>query len=282
MARILLGVSGGIAAYKAVELVRLATGAGHAVRVVQTPASLNFVGRATFEGVTGAPVLVEEFERDPARGAYPGEPAPDHDPISHLELARRADAYCIAPASANTIAKLAGGLADNLLTSAALACSAPLVLAPAMNNHMYEHAATQANLELLRTRGATIVAPESGRLASRGEWGVGRLADPATVFAALESIVGQRGRAARRPARARDRRRHPRADRLGALRGQPLLGPHGTSPGGGGGAARGGGHADRRERGAGGAGRDPHAGGRERRRAAGGRARPSSRAPTCC
>ena len=86
MARILLGVSGGIAAYKAVELVRLATGAGHAVRVVQTPASLHFVGRATFEGVTGAPVLVDEFERDPARGAYPGEPAPDHDPISHLEL----------------------------------------------------------------------------------------------------------------------------------------------------------------------------------------------------
>ena len=76
MARILLGVSGGIAAYKAVELVRLATGAGHAVRVVQTPASLQFVGRATFEGVTGAPVLVDEFERDPARGAYPGEPAP--------------------------------------------------------------------------------------------------------------------------------------------------------------------------------------------------------------
>ena len=86
MARILLGVSGGIAAYKAVELVRLATAAGHSVRVVQTPASLQFVGRATFEGVTGAPVLVDEFEPDPARGAYPGEPAPDHDPISHLEL----------------------------------------------------------------------------------------------------------------------------------------------------------------------------------------------------
>src|SRR5918996_673693 len=107
MARILLGVTGGIAAYKAVELVRLATGAGHSVRVIQTPASLNFVGRATFEGVTGAPVLVEEFERDPARGAFPGEPAPDHDPISHLELVRRADAFCVAPASANTLPKLA-------------------------------------------------------------------------------------------------------------------------------------------------------------------------------
>src|SRR2546429_3644874 len=119
MARILLGVSGGIAAYKAVELVRLATGAGHSVRVVQTEAAERFVGRATFEGVTGAPVLVGEFEPDPARGAYPGDPVPDHAAISHLELVRCTDVYAIAPASANTIAKLANGLADNLLTSAA-------------------------------------------------------------------------------------------------------------------------------------------------------------------
>jgi phosphopantothenoylcysteine decarboxylase/phosphopantothenate--cysteine ligase len=190
VARILLGVSGGIAAYKAAELVRLATAADHAVRVVQTPASLNFVGRATFEAVTGAPVLVDEFERDPARGAYPGEPAPDHDPISHLELVRRADVYCVAPASANTIAKLAQGLADNLLTSAALACTAPLVVAPAMNNHMYEHPATRENLDRLRARGARIVEPESGRLASRGEWGVGRLAEPATILEAIEQALG--------------------------------------------------------------------------------------------
>ena len=193
MARVLVGVSGGIAAYKAVELVRLATGAGHAVRVVQTPVSLQFVGRATFEGVTGAPVLVDEFERDPARGAYPGEPAPSHDPISHLELVRRADALCVAPASANTIAKLAHGLADNLLTSAALACTAPLVLAPAMNNHMYEHAATRENLDLLRTRGATIVDPDTGRLASRGEWGVGRLAEPARILESVEGLLGKAG-----------------------------------------------------------------------------------------
>ena len=92
MARILLGVTGGIAAYKAVELVRLATKAGHSVRVVQTRTSLEFVGRATFEGVTGAPVLVDEFEPDPARGAYPGDPLPEHAPISHLELVARADA----------------------------------------------------------------------------------------------------------------------------------------------------------------------------------------------
>jgi phosphopantothenoylcysteine decarboxylase / phosphopantothenate---cysteine ligase len=192
MARILLGVSGGIAAYKAVELVRLATRAGHSVRVVQTRAAQQFVGAATFEGITGAPVLTDEFERDPARGAYPGEPAPDHDPISHLELVRRCDAYVIAPASANTIAKLAAGLADNLLTSAALACTSPLVLAPAMNNAMYEHAATRANIQTLRARGVAIVDPGTGELASKGEWGVGRLAEPAEILAAVEAVLEPR------------------------------------------------------------------------------------------
>jgi phosphopantothenoylcysteine decarboxylase / phosphopantothenate---cysteine ligase len=189
VARVLLGVTGGISAYKAVELARLATKAGHAVRVVQTPASLEFVGRATFEGITGAPVLVGEFEPDPARGAFPGEPAPDHDPISHLELVRRCDVYAIAPASANTIAKLATGLADNLLTSAALACEAPIVVAPAMNDRMYEHPATQANLELLRSRGVRIVPPGTGALASKGEWGVGRLAEPPELLAAIEEAL---------------------------------------------------------------------------------------------
>src|SRR5215208_2169183 len=193
MARILLGVSGGIAAYKAVELVRLATAAGHAVRVVQTPASLQFVGRATFEGVTGAPVLVDEFEPDPARGAFPGDSAPDHDAISHLELVARCDVLVVAPASANTVAKLANGLADNLLTSAALANTAPLVLAPAMNTHMYEHRATQANLELLRSRGARIVEPGSGRLASKGEWGVGRLAEPPEILGVIEEVLSGGG-----------------------------------------------------------------------------------------
>jgi phosphopantothenoylcysteine decarboxylase/phosphopantothenate--cysteine ligase len=189
VARILLGVSGGIAAYKAVELVRLATGAGHAVRVIQTQSSLAFVGRATFEGVSGSPVLVDEFERDPARGAFPGDPAPRHDPISHLEVVRRCDVFCIAPASANTVAKLAHGLADNLLTGAALACRAPLLVAPSMNNHMYEHAATRDNLDLLRRRGARIVAPGSGRLASQGEWGAGRLAEPPDLMREIEDAL---------------------------------------------------------------------------------------------
>ncbi|MBA3329026.1 MAG: bifunctional phosphopantothenoylcysteine decarboxylase/phosphopantothenate--cysteine ligase CoaBC, partial [Solirubrobacterales bacterium] len=176
MARILLGVSGGIAAYKALELVRLATGAGHAVRAIQTPTSQRFVGAASFAALTGAPVLVDEFELDPARGTFadqsvPGHDPPGHDPLSHLELVRNADAFLVAPASANTIAKLAHGLADNLLTSAALAATCPVLVAPAMNNHMYEHPATQANLATLRSRGLTVLEPGTGRLGSEHEWG---------------------------------------------------------------------------------------------------------------
>jgi phosphopantothenoylcysteine decarboxylase / phosphopantothenate---cysteine ligase len=191
MARVLLGVSGGIAAYKAVEVVRLLTGSGAAVRVIQTPTSLRFVGQATFEGVTDAPVLTDEFDRDPARGAYPGETLPEHDPISHLELVRRCDAFCVAPASANTLAKLATGLADNLLTSAALACTAPMLVAPAMNSHMWEHPATQENVEALRRRRAIVIPPGTGRLASRGEAGVGRLAEPAEIVAAIEAAIAR-------------------------------------------------------------------------------------------
>ena len=189
MARILLGVSGGIAAYKALEFVRLATKAGHVVRVVQTPDAQRFVGAASFAALTGAPVLTSECERDPARGAFPDQPAPDHDPLSHLELVRNADVFLIAPATANTIAKLAHGLADNLLTSAALASTCPLVIAPAMNHHMWEHAATQANVATLRERGALIVDPGVGALGSRHEWGSGRLAEPAELLAAVEAAV---------------------------------------------------------------------------------------------
>ncbi len=189
MSRILLGVSGGIAAYKALELVRIATAAGHSVRVVQTPASRRFVGEASFAALTGAPVLASEFERDPARGAFPDQPTPKHEPLSHLELVANADVYLIAPASANTIAKLAAGIADNLLTSCALAVESPLVIAPAMNNRMYEHPATQANLQTLRERGARIVEPGVGRLASKGEEGVGRLAEPARLLAECEGAI---------------------------------------------------------------------------------------------
>jgi phosphopantothenoylcysteine decarboxylase / phosphopantothenate---cysteine ligase len=189
MGRVLLGVSGGVAAYKALEVVRLATKAGHAVRVIQTPTAQRFVGAASFAALSGAPVLTDEFERDPARGAFPDQPAPDHEPLSHLELVRNADAFLIAPASANTIAKLAHGLADNLLTSAALAATCPVLVAPAMNNHMYEHAATQANLVILRERGIAVIDPGTGALGSKHEWGVGRLAEPSDLLAAVEAVM---------------------------------------------------------------------------------------------
>ncbi|HEY8582617.1 MAG TPA: bifunctional phosphopantothenoylcysteine decarboxylase/phosphopantothenate--cysteine ligase CoaBC [Capillimicrobium sp.] len=189
MARVLLGVSGGIAAYKALELVRLATASGHAVRVIQTETSQRFVGAASFAALTGAPVLTGEFERDPARGAFPDQAAPAHDPLSHLELVRNADAFLIAPASANTIAKLAHGLADNLLTSAALAARCPLVVAPAMNDAMWANPATQANTETLRARGVTVLEPGVGRLASKGEAGAGRLPEPPALLAAVEAVL---------------------------------------------------------------------------------------------
>lgn len=189
MARILLGVTGGIAAYKALDLVRLATKSGHAVRVVQTPTSERFVGPASFAGLTGAPVLVSEFERDPARGAFPDQAPPEHDPLSHLELVRNADAFLVAPASANTIAKLAAGLADNLLTSAALAATCPVLVAPAMNDAMWAHPATQENVARLRARGVTVLDPGTGALGSKGEWGTGRLREPADLLAAVEALV---------------------------------------------------------------------------------------------
>ncbi len=193
MARVLLGVTGGIAAYKALELTRLATKAGHSVRVIQTEASTRFVGTASFAAITGAPVLQTEWEPDPLRGAFPGDPPPEHAPLSHLALVERADLYVIAPASANTIAKLAGGHADNLLTAAALACRRPLIVAPAMNHAMYEHPATRANLDTLRARGVEVLEPGTGALGSPGEWGVGRLPEPAELLAAIEARLGGAG-----------------------------------------------------------------------------------------
>jgi phosphopantothenoylcysteine decarboxylase/phosphopantothenate--cysteine ligase len=189
MARILLGVSGGIAAYKALELARLATRAGHGVRVVMTEAAGRFVGAPSFEGIVGAPVLTSEFERDPMRGAFPGDPPPEHDPIGHLEVAANCDAFLIAPASANTLAKLAAGMADSMLTTSFLACTAPRLVAPAMNDRMYADAATQANLATLRERGVTVIEPEEGELASRGEHGRGRLPDPARLLERVEAAL---------------------------------------------------------------------------------------------
>lgn len=194
MARILLGVSGGIAAYKAVEFVRLAGAGGHRFRVLMTPAARSFVGAATFEGITGAPVLTSEFERDPMRGAFPGEPLPEHEPIGHLAVAESADLFLVAPATANTIAKLATGQADSILTTTFLAFEGPRLVAPAMNDRMYRAAANRDNLETLRRRGVDVIEPGIGRLASAGEYGTGRLPEPAQLLARVESALSGAGR----------------------------------------------------------------------------------------
>lgn len=165
MARILVGVTGGIAAYKACTLVRLLVRAGHDVYPVLTAAAERFVAAETFFALARKP-----------RSA---------DPYPHLE---RADALVVAPATANTLARLAHGLADDLLTEAALAHTGPLVLAPAMNVRMWEHPATQANVELLRARGAVLVGPEEGELAE-GEVGAGRMAEPERIAEVLEQAL---------------------------------------------------------------------------------------------
>ncbi|MGK2955665.1 MAG: bifunctional phosphopantothenoylcysteine decarboxylase/phosphopantothenate--cysteine ligase CoaBC [Solirubrobacterales bacterium] len=193
MPKILLGVSGGIAAYKAVEFVRLATAAGYSVRVLMTASARKFVGPDTFEGILGAPVLTSEFERDPMRGVFPGDPLPEHEPIGHLAVAEAADVFLIAPASANTLAKLANGQADSIVTTSFLACQAPRLVAPAMNSAMYLDAATQANLATLRSRGIDVIDPDEGSLASKDEYGVGRLPDPAELLRRVEAALAGEG-----------------------------------------------------------------------------------------
>jgi len=184
--RILLGVTGGIAAYKALEFARLAVKAGHSVRVVQTPASLRFVGRSSFAAITGAPVLVSEFENDPSRGAWPGEAVGDHQPISHLAVVERADVVVVAPATANSLARLAAGAGDDMVTTSVLAADCPVLIAPAMNGKMWDNPATLANVEVLRSRGLTVLDPVEGQLASHGEQGKGRLVEPPALLAHVE------------------------------------------------------------------------------------------------
>lgn len=185
MAEIVLGVSGGIAAYKAVDLLRLLQRRGHAVSVVMTAAARRFVGPATFAALSGRPVGVGLFE---------AEDRPGYD---HLELARRADLLAIAPASANTIARCAAGMADGLLGSVHLAFDGPVVMAPAMNTRMYLHPATVANLAVLESRGVHLVQPGTGLLAD-GEIGVGRLAEPTDIADAIEAALTGRGQLAGR------------------------------------------------------------------------------------
>ena len=167
MARLLLGITGGIAAYKAAELARLLVKAGHDVTPILTREAETFVTAKTFEALA---------RREAPRELYP-----------HLT---RADLLAIAPLSANTLAKLANGLADNVLTQTALAFDGPVLAAPAMNPRMWAHRATRENVAKLRERGVVLVGPDEGELAE-GEWGVGRMSEPPQIFARIEAVLAR-------------------------------------------------------------------------------------------
>jgi len=175
--RVLLGVTGGIAAYKACVLARLLTGSGAQVQAVLTRSATRFVGTDTFSGLTGRPALVDLW-------SSPGT-------VPHVALAREADVAVVAPLTANVLAKLATGIADDLLTATLLEARCPLILAPAMHSGMWEHPATVENLATMRERGAIVVPPGEGSLAA-GDEGVGRLAEPDEIFAALAQAVDPR------------------------------------------------------------------------------------------
>ncbi len=180
MGLIALGVTGGIGAYKAVEIVRRLQQNGHDVVVIMTSNARRFVGPLTFEAITRRPVIVDQFA--------PGANAT----IEHVSLATDIHALLVAPATANTIGKLAHGIADDFLTSLYLVTRAPVVIAPAMNTNMYEHPAVAGNLEALRARGAHVVAPGEGYLAC-GWTGPGRLASVEDVVAAVEGRLRPAG-----------------------------------------------------------------------------------------
>lgn len=175
---IILGVTGSIAAYKVAELARNLTLDGAIVDVIITAAAQRFVGAATFQALTGRPVLDDMWA------------LPEDGVVGHVALGQHADLLVIAPATANTIARLAAGLCDDLLTTTALATTAPILIAPAMNPQMYEHPATQANLTLLRRRGVTILEPAYGRMAEP-VIGRGRLPEPAIIEAEIRALLGR-------------------------------------------------------------------------------------------
>ena len=173
-ARVLLGVGGGIAAYKACELLRLFTESGGDVTVLPTANALRFVGAATWEALSGHPVSAEVFERV--------------DEVPHVRLGKSADLVMVAPATADLLARAAHGRADDLLTSALLTARCPVVMAPAMHTEMWEHPATRANVATLRSRGVVVVEPASGRLTG-ADTGPGRLPEPAALFALASQVL---------------------------------------------------------------------------------------------
>ena len=174
--KLLLCVCGGIAAYKAADLVRRLRDAGAEVQVAMTENAQRFVGAQTFQALSGHPVRTSLWDTQ-AEAA-----------MGHIELARWADRIVIAPATANTLAKLAHGFADDLVSTLCLATTAPISIAPAMNHRMWLHAATQANIATLRARGVQVIGPDDGPLAE-GESGPGRMSEPAAIVAALADAL---------------------------------------------------------------------------------------------
>lgn len=172
--RIVLGVAGGIAAYKAVLLLRQLREQGHEVRVVPTRASLEFVGRATWEALSGQPVTTEVFE--------------DVDRVAHVAIGKQAELVVVAPATADLLARAAAGRADDLLTATLLVARCPVLLAPAMHTEMWEHPATVANVGTLRSRGVHVLEPDAGRLTG-ADTGPGRLPEPDAIAAAALALV---------------------------------------------------------------------------------------------
>ena len=176
--RVVLGVSGGIAAYKACELLRRFAESGHDVTVVPTAAALRFVGAPTWAALSGKPVSDDVWT--------------DVHEVPHVRIGQQADLVVVAPATADVLAKAAHGLADDLLTNTLLTARCPVVMAPAMHTEMWENPATQANVATLRSRGVVVLEPAEGRLTG-ADTGKGRLPDPAEIFAAALDVLGRGG-----------------------------------------------------------------------------------------
>ena len=186
--RIILGVGGGIAAYKVASLLRLFTEAGHNVTVIPTDAATRFVGTATWEALSGNPVSNSVFD--------------DVDKVNHVRLGQHADLVVVAPATADLLARAAAGMANDLLTGTLLMASCPVLMAPAMHTEMWHHPATVANVATLRNRGIVVLDPASGRLTGTDS-GAGRLPEPADIFtAALAALAGHDAARGSRPDRA--------------------------------------------------------------------------------
>src|SRR3984885_11711271 len=181
--RIVLGVSGGIAAYKAAELARALIQNGHEVQAVLTRAAEEFIRPLTFASLPGRKVITDLFSSASPEATYSSS-------IEHIGVAQEHDLLLVAPATANVLGKFAHGLADDFLSTLYLAFRGPVVLAPAMNNNMWEHEAVRANLEILRKRGHTIVDPGDGYLAC-GTYGPGRLAEESQIVDAVEQAFGR-------------------------------------------------------------------------------------------